>query len=413
MREQELKKEKEHLKGFAPEVAWITRYGTQSLKNDYAIRPTSEIIVNWYLKNSLLKSTKQLPLKISQWANVLRWEGDSSFPFVRTREFLWQEGHSSFKTQAEALQETEQIMDIYSKLYRELLAVPFIRGIKSKKETFAGALQTKTLECLISPVGKAIQACTAHHLGQNFSRMFQLSLEGLEGEFPYQNSWGITTRAIGVALMVHSDNVGVVLPPSIAPVQVSIIPCGFKRAENDLHAKIIQKCKQLHAEFTEIGIRSEVDDASEETPGFKFNKQEFNGIPLRIEIGPNELPPNALLTASKRTELKRIKIKSPIQVPQVLQEIQLEIYQKACKELATLVEGPAENLQDLQSIVSEKKHFALFEWCEQEHCEEAIGERVKGKIICIPNDYQTRNSNRKCLICKKEATVTGLFGNSF
>lgn len=415
IRPEALQREKEHLQGFAGEVAWITRFGAQPLNTDFAIRPTSETIVNWYLQHSLLKSPKQLPLKISQWANVLRWEAKSCLPFVRSREFLWQEGHSSFATQAEAEAETEQMIGIYAKVYSELLAVPLISGIKSKKETFAGAVQTRTLECLVPAAGKAIQACTAHHLGQNFSRMFNLSLEGLECEFPFQNSWGITTRAIGVALMVHSDNVGIVLPPAVAPIQVSIIPCGLKSANaanSIFNAQIMHKCNQMHALLTEIGVRSEVDDAEEETAGFKFNKQEFNGIPLRIEVGPKELHESAPLTVCKRTELTRTQIQSIQEVPEMLQQIQREIYNRASRELSTLIEGPATSFEELESIVVLKKHFALFHWCQKQECEEAISQRVKGKVICIPIEQQ-QESNRKCLNCQQEASVTALFGNSF
>ncbi|KRH92979.1 Prolyl-tRNA synthetase, partial [Pseudoloma neurophilia] len=276
---QSMDKEKDFIESFAPELAWITKCGENDIE-PVAIRPTSEAVMYPYFKKWLF-SHRDLPMKLNQWCNVLRWEVKSTLPFIRGREFLWQEGHSSFYKKDEAEKEVLDILHLYKKIYEEFLAVPVIEGRKTENEKFGGADYTTTIETIINANGKSIQAATSHHLGQNFSKIYDISINNEQNEtsYIYQNSWGLTTRCIGICIMVHSDNIGLVLPPQIAKWQVVIVPCG--KQTDELNEYIARIEKDLQSK----DIRVLTDNKANVQPGYKFNHWELKGIPLRLEIG--------------------------------------------------------------------------------------------------------------------------------
>lgn len=272
-----LQREKDHIEGFAPEVAWVTKSGETELAEPIAIRPTSETIM-YPAYAKWIQSKRDLPLKLNQWCNVVRWEFKHPMPFIRTREFLWQEGHSAFYTKAEADTEVLQILELYRRIYEEMLAVPVIKGKKTEKEKFAGGLYTTTIEAFIPETGRGVQGATSHCLGQNFSKMFKIQVEDEGGEhsLAWQNSWGITTRTLGVMVMVHSDDKGLVLPPRVANVQVVIVPCGItSKTTAEDQQKLLSKAKELHTLLKDSHIRAVLDDRDNYSPGWKFNDWEL------------------------------------------------------------------------------------------------------------------------------------------
>ena len=286
-----LEKEKDHVEGFAPEVAWVTKSGNTDLPEPIAIRPTSETIM-YPAYAKWVQSHRDLPLKYNQWCNVIRWEFKHPTPFLRTREFLWQEGHTAFYTQAEADAEVLDILDLYRRVYEDLLAVPVIKGKKSEHERFPGALYTTTVEAFIPASGRAIQGATSHCLGQNFAKMFKIQVEGenKEKSYVWQNSWGITTRTIGVMIMTHGDDKGLILPPRVASTQVVIIPCGITAKSTEVQKQaIMEACEALEKQLVAADVRAKKDVRDNYTPGWKFNDWELRGIPIRIEIGPKDL----------------------------------------------------------------------------------------------------------------------------
>eukprot|EP01098_Paradermamoeba_levis_P016640 TRINITY_DN907_c0_g1_i2.p1 TRINITY_DN907_c0_g1~~TRINITY_DN907_c0_g1_i2.p1 ORF type:complete len:654 (-),score=231.40 TRINITY_DN907_c0_g1_i2:444-2405(-) len=282
-----LNKEKAHIEGFAAEVAWVTKSGDQDLARPVAIRPTSETIM-YPAYAEWIKSHRDLPLKINQWNNVVRWEFKHPVPFLRSREFLWQEGHSAFATKDEADKEVLEILDLYRQVYEDILAIPVIKGFKSEHEKFAGGLYTTTCEAFIPTNGRGIQGATSHCLGQNFSKMFDITFEDAsrftEPQFVWQNSWGITTRTIGVTIMVHGDDKGLILPPKAAPLQVVLVPINKKDADQKL---LVDRGNQIIKELAAAGVRGHMDDRDTYNPGWKFNRWELKGVPVRIELGHN------------------------------------------------------------------------------------------------------------------------------
>eukprot|EP01087_Luapelamoeba_hula_P024161 TRINITY_DN909_c0_g1_i2.p1 TRINITY_DN909_c0_g1~~TRINITY_DN909_c0_g1_i2.p1 ORF type:complete len:512 (-),score=95.45 TRINITY_DN909_c0_g1_i2:663-2198(-) len=281
-----LEREQDHIAGFAAEVAWVTQSGQSDLDIPVAIRPTSETIM-YPAYAKWIRSHRDLPLKLNQWANVVRWEFKHPVPFLRSREFLWQEGHSAFATLDEAAVEVRQILELYRRVYEELMAVPVVAGKKSEGEKFAGGYYTTTVEAFIPQNGRGIQGATSHCLGQNFSKMFNINFENEGGDrvFAWQNSWGLTTRTLGVLIMVHGDDRGLVLPPRVAPIQVVIVPVYKSDTSNDALDK---RGAEIVDELTAAGVRAHYDDRKY-NPGWKYNHWELRGVPLRIDIGPNDL----------------------------------------------------------------------------------------------------------------------------
>ncbi|MCK5613285.1 proline--tRNA ligase [Candidatus Pacearchaeota archaeon] len=396
-------KEAEHAKGFSPEVAWIDK----SLTGDgerLAIRPTSETIM-YDSYSGWIRSYKDLPLKINQWCNVVRWETKATRLFLRSREFLWQEGHCVYETEKECDKETVWYINEYKKLCEDLLAMPVIVGKKTEKEKFAGAKYTLTIEAFM-PDGKALQSGTSHNLGQGFAKAFDINFEGKDGKshLPWQNSWGLSTRLIGGMVMTHSDNKGLVLPPKVAKNKVVIIPILIKGKEE----KVLKKAKEIEKSLEKYNVI--LDDDKDYSPGFKFNKYELEGIPLRIEIGPRDLEKNQIIMARRDTSEKQdVKIKDIEKtIEETLELMQKEMFKKAKKELKSKIIKTTD-IKELKKIVNDKK-IALTPFCGKINCEEKIKDETGASSRCFVDDKETKE---KCIKCGKEKAKWIYFSKSY
>ena len=395
-----LKKESELVEGFAPEVAWVTIGGSKELEERHCIRPTSETMFCDYYKDHV-SSYRDLPKLYNQWCNVLRWEKETR-PFLRSREFLWQEGHTIHANKEEAIKETDQMMEVYKWFHHDILAIPSITGRKTEKEKFAGAEYTLTNEALMYN-GVALQAGTSHYFGQKFSKAYDVKFLNKENkqEYVYQTSWGTTTRMIGGLIMVHSDDYGLVLPPRIAPTQVIIIPIGTSE-------EVLNLVEKYELELQKSGI-SVKKDLSEKSPGFKFAEAEVNGIPIRIEIGERDLKDNKITfvrrdTREKIVENKDIEIVS--YVKDLLEIIQKDMYNRAVERRDKLTFS-AHNLEDMERILNTQPGFIHADWCGSPECELRIKE-IKGcKSRCITDEPLI---DGKCVCCGKEAKHHVIWG---
>lgn len=425
-----LEKEKSHIADFAPEVAWVTRSGTTELAEPIAIRPTSETVMYpSYAK--WVQSHRDLPIKLNQWCNVVRWEFKHPQPFLRTREFLWQEGHSAFDNYEEAEKEVYYILDLYEKVYHDLLAVPVIKGRKTEKEKFAGGDFTTTVEAYIAASGRGIQAATSHHLGQNFSKMFDISFENqetCEKEYAYQNSWGLTTRSIGIIVMVHGDNKGLVLPPRVAPLQVVIIPCGITSQLDATDKKnLMSKCEELASQLKESKIRASVDLRDNYSPGWKFNHWELKGVPVRVELGPRDILKGEAVLFRRDNGTKSIAKLSGLNesLKLLLDDIHQHMFSKAKKEMDSNT-STCHDFDDLCKILDQRK-IILAPFCGEMSCEENIkklssrdaqvdkaGPAMGAKSLCIPFQ-QPPGKLVKCIgpDCKSSPKYFTLFGRSY
>merc|ERR1719193_2511407 len=407
-----LEKEKTHIADFAPEVAWVTRSGSSDLAEPIAVRPTSETVM-YPAYAKWIQSHRDLPLRLNQWNNVVRWEFKHPTPFLRTREFLWQEGHTAFATRKEAEKEVYFILDLYAQVYEDLLAIPVIRGRKTEKEKFAGGDFTTTVEAYIPAAGRAIQGATSHHLGQNFSKMFEILFESTNGEkeFAHQNSWGLTTRTIGVMTMIHGDNQGLVLPPRIANVQVVVVPCGvtasMKEAEKTtLHAA----CDKFVERMRKAGIRVRGDLRENVSPGWKFNHWELKGVPIRVELGPKDLANNQFVAVRRDTgeKLHLPDTKLERDVEDILEDIQNNLFQRAKKAMDDHVKV----LEDWQAFCNALENKCLIKapFCGDIPCEEQIKKEsardvvveegapaMGAKSLCIPFEQPKRLAKRLCI----------------
>lgn len=400
-------KEKNHVKGFAPEVAWVTHGGDTKLNERLAIRPTSETIM-YDAYSKWIRSHRDLPLKINQWCNIVRWEFKHPTPFLRTREFLWQEGHTVFATKKEADAEVTDILkNVYDKTYKELLALPTILGKKSEDEKFAGAEYSKSAE-LFLPNGKAIQGCTSHYLGQNFAKAFDITFldENGKKQYPHQNSWGFTTRSIGIMIMMHSDNKGLVLPPRVAETKAVIVPIIFENTKKEL----LKKCKEIK-ESLDISVH--FDDREEQSPGWKYNEWEMKGIPLRIEFGPKDMEKGHAVVVRRDTGKKEfVKLEDlNSRTKELLEEIHDNLYNNALKILKDAKSNATEWDDFLEKIKSKKLVSAPF--CNEPDCEKDIKEKTVGaKSINIPFNAKLKEGS-KCIACGKKAKVQANFSKSY
>ncbi|XP_078050630.1 glutamyl-prolyl-tRNA synthetase isoform X2 [Augochlora pura] len=432
-----LEKEKTHIADFAPEVAWVTKCGESDLAEPIAIRPTSETIM-YPAYAKWLRSDSELPLKLNQWNNVVRWEFKDPKPFLRTREFLWQEGHSAFATKAEADEEVLIILDLYARVYEDLLAVPVVKGRKTEKEKFAGGDYTTTVEAFISTSGRAIQGATSHHLGQNFSKMFNIQVEGAteadEKSFVYQNSWGLTTRTIGVMIMVHGDDKGLVLPPNVACIQAVIVPCGITaNTTSEQRENLFTECNKLLDELSKVKtLRVKSDYRNNRTPGWKFNHWELKGVPVRIELGPKDLEKDQV-TLVRRDTGKKIVAKRPTilsALDSLLTDIQSSMLEKARKNLNEHIKR-VENWNDF-CVELNKKNLLLSPFCGEPSCEdnikassardnteEELGALSMGaKSLCIPFEQPVSSdvlAKQTCIYpsCQTKPKFYTLFGRSY
>jgi prolyl-tRNA synthetase family I len=403
-----LKKEQDHVEGFTPEVAWVTMAGNTPLQEKLAIRPTSETIMyDSYAK--WIRSHKDLPLKLNQWCNIVRWEFKHPTPFLRTREFLWQEGHTVFSNAKDAEQEVLDIVLIYAKLFEELYAVPVLVGKKSEGEKFAGANYTDSIEALL-PNGRAVQSGTSHFLGQNFSKAFGISFlnEKGEREYGYQNSWGFSTRSLGVLFGVHGDDKGLVLPPRVAPTQVVIVPILFS-TKPELNEKVMALASKVKDELSELRVL--FDDDADSSPGYKFNYWELKGVPLRIEIGPKDVDNKSVVFVRRDTgEKKSVQVHDVRAIAKsTLEYIQANLLSNAKKFLDDHI-VKAKSTDDLKRAVDDGM-FAFVPWCGSKECEARVKEECGAKSLNIP--FSQPENKGDCFCCGEKAEVLVYFGKSY
>ena len=404
-------REAEHVEGFAPEVAWIERKNDNEEK--LGIRPTSETIMyDSYAR--WIRSWRDLPLRINQWANIVRWEVSDVKLFLRSREFLWQEGHCVYETEEECDKETMMMLNEYVKMGEELLALPSIPGLKSEKEKFAGAKYTTTFE-MFMPDGKALQSGTSHNLGQGFAKGFGIHFKGRDEKehTPWQSSWGVSTRLLGALIMVHSDNKGLVLPPRIAPLKLVIIPITIKK-NPEASEKVLEKAKELVKSFEDSGIEIELDDREEYSPGFKFSDWELKGVPLRLELGPRDLENNSCIIV-KRNDGKKITIdldEVMTKVPELLEEIHNEMFSKA-KQFLEDHEVETNNYEEMKKVISEG-NYVLAPHCGSIECEDDIKADTSGITTrCRPQNKDSVKEGDLCIRCGKPAKYKIIFARNY
>lgn len=396
-------KEKEHVEGFAPECLVATKGGTNDLDDKLIIRPTSEtLFCEHYSK--IIKSYRDLPKRYNQWCSVVRWE-KTTRPFLRGSEFLWQEGHTMYETSEDARRDALRILEIYDSLGRDILAVPFVKGMKTDKEKFAGALETYSIEALM-PDGKALQSGTTHYFGNGFAKAFGIQFQSKTGalENPYQTSWGASTRLIGSLIMVHGDDNGLVLPPKVAPIQVVIIPVAQKVNG------VLAKANEYYSLLKNAGVRVKLDD-SDHTPGWKYAEYEMKGVPLRLEVGPRDIASGVVVLAKRNTG-EKITVKEDEVVETInklLETIHQEMYQKAFKYLLEHT-TTVHNLDELKAAL-DKGGYAKMMWCGEQACEDKVKELYQATARCIPFDQMPFDDT--CPVCGKSAKKVVFFAKAY
>jgi prolyl-tRNA synthetase len=435
-----LTSEKDHIEGFEPEVAWVTRAGKKPLKEPIAVRPTSETVM-YPAYAKWIRSHRDLPLKLNQWCNVVRWEFKHPTPFLRSREFLWQEGHTAFATLEEAGAEVLQILDLYGRVYEDLLAVPVIKGKKTEKEKFPGGYYTTTVECFIPTAGRGIQAATSHCLGQNFAKMFGLTFEDHNGDkqLPWQNSWGLTTRSIGIMILTHGDNNGLILPPRVAPIQVVLVPILFK--DVTVNNNLLARAKEIIAELNAVGVRAHLDDRDNYNPGFKYNHWELKGVPIRLEFGPKDFENKSIVAVRRDT-----KAKEPLNWATLstrIREILDDIHNSLLSKARTLRDERLAKITKWEEFIPalDAKKMVLAPWCQETECEDKVKEKTtpvkkdnkpepkpndnnqdeefepalsgSAKSLCMPFDQPKMEEGTCCFQCGKPAKVYCLWGRSY
>jgi len=404
-----LKKEAEHFAGFTPEVAWISQGGDTELEEKVAVRPTSETIM-YATFAKWIRSWRDLPVKINQWCNIVRWETKSTRLFLRTREFLWQEGHTAHATQEQAEEEVLYALSEYRNIMENYLAIPVIPGKKSDSEKFAGALYTTTLEAMM-PDGKALQMGTSHNLGQNFAKVFDVKYigEDKQDHLVWQTSWGISTRLLGAMVMVHGDDKGLVIPPKVAPTQVVIVPILFKSAEVEA---IIAKAKEIAETLKAKGFTVILDDRQEYTPGWKFNQWELKGVPVRVEIGPRDLKQGQVVMVRRDTGQKNPVKEAdiPAAAEMLLDEIQKNLFAKA-KAFMQQNTYTVQTYDEFKRVLCEKGGFLKASWCGSSDCEAKIKEETGATIRVLPFDKEETKSG--CVHCGEPAKDIVYFARSY
>jgi len=402
-----LSKEAEHVKGFAPEVAWVTEAGDTKLNERLAIRPTSETII-YPSYSKWIRSWKNLPLKYNQWVNVVRWEFNNPVLFFRTREFLFNEGHTVFATEKEALAEGPQIRKAYEKVVEEFMALPGIYGRKTNKEKFAGAVFTEKIHYMLSN-SRVIEGPCFHHDGQNFARAYDIKFLDKNGkeEYAWQNTWAISTRMLGAMFAVHSDDKGLVIPPKLAENKIVIVPILFDKTKEKV-LKLAEKIKKELNSFSPI-----LDEREDFSPGRKFSEWELKGIPLRIEIGPKDLEKNQV-TIVKRNDSKKLEIKINSlkkEIPKLLEQIQAELYANAKKLLNSNTEK-TENKKQMIQLIKDKK-MVLVPMCSSEKCENVLKDETGGAKTLFIDPKGSSVKNSKCIICNKPAEYWVYVGKTY
>ena len=398
-----LQKEKDHVDGFAPEVAWVTHGGESKLTERLCVRPTSEVLFCEHYANEI-ESHRDLPKLYNQWCSVVRWE-KTTRPFLRTLEFLWQEGHTAHATYEEAQEETLKMLNVYEEFCQNVLAIPVIKGEKTEKEKFAGAEKTYTIESLMHD-GKALQSGTSHNFGNGFAKAFDIQYTDKDNklQYVYQTSWGVTTRLIGAVIMVHGDNRGLVLPPAISPVQVMIIPIAQHKED------VLEKADQLREEISKIA-RVKIDD-SDKSPGWKFSEHEMKGVPVRVEIGPRDIKANQAVLVRRDTGDKTTVSMDNLakEIEGLLETIQKEMLEKAKqhREDNTFI---ATSMEEFEKILDETPGFIRAMWCGNEECEDQIKDNTGATSRCMP--FKQESVSETCICCGKPAETLVYWGRAY
>ena len=399
-----LQKEKDHVEGFAPEVAWVTMGGEEKLEERLCVRPTSEtLFCDHYAR--VIHSWRDLPKLYNQWCSVVRWE-KTTRPFLRSVEFHWQEGHTMHETAEEAKAETEQMLNVYADFCEQALAIPVIKGRKTDKEKFAGAEATYTIEALMHD-GKALQSGTSHYFGDGFARAFNITFQGRDNtpQYPHQTSWGMSTRIIGGIIMTHGDNSGLVLPPAVAPIQVIILPIAQHKPG------VLDKAYELRDRLKKAGIRVKVDD-SDQTPGWKFAQYEMKGVPLRLEIGPKDMEKDQCVLV-RRTDREKVFTALENLEDAVKEQLKIvcdQMYQKALERRENMTYAAA-SLEELKEIADTKPGFIKAMWCGDQACEEKLKEVAGVSSRCMP--FEQEHLGDTCVCCGKPAKTMVYWGKAY
>jgi prolyl-tRNA synthetase len=405
-----LEKEKEHVEGFSPELAVVTIGGGETLEEPLVVRPTSETIIG-YMYAKWIKSWRDLPVLINQWANVMRWEMRTKL-FLRTAEFYWQEGHTAHATEAEAREETLRMLDVYEDFAVNEGAVPVIKGIKSETEKFAGAVMSTTIEAMMQDT-RALQSGTSHYLGQNFAKAFEIQFtnKNNELEYCYTTSWGLSTRFIGAIIMTHGDDQGLIMPPRLAPVQVVMVPIYKSDAEK---AAVMPVADRIFSELKTAGIRVKMDDREEVTPGFKFNDWEMRGVPLRMEVGPKDVEKGSVALARRdkpgregKSFVSQENLTATVQ--EMLVTIQAALLERAIAMRDSNIHDP-KDYAELKQVV--QRGWAFSYWCESKECEARVKEDTKATTRCIPLEGQPEQPG-ECIVCGGKAERKVIFAKAY
>ncbi|MVO99120.1 proline--tRNA ligase [Paenibacillus lutrae] len=400
-------KEKEHVEGFNPELPWVTEAGGEKLEERLAIRPTSETMIG-HMYAEWINSYRDLPLLINQWANVVRWE-KRTLPFLRTSEFLWQEGHTAHEDEEDARRETMQMLDIYRDFAENFLAMPVIMGQKTPSEKFAGAVDTFSIEAMMKD-GKAVQAGTSHYLGTNFAVAFDIKFLNRENQhqFVHTTSWGVSTRLIGATIMVHGDDRGLALPPKVAPTQVIMIPIGPPKTRE----QVVARTDELFAELKGAGVRVRVDDRPDQSPGWKFNEYEMRGVPIRVELGPRDMEKGQVVLVSRISGEKKVVLQENFveEVKQLLEQIHQDMFNRAKQHLDDHMFA-VDTLDEFKQELEVKRGFALAGWCGSAACEAQVKEEAGATSRNIP--FAPEQTKPTCLVCGEAAKHTVVFGKSY
>lgn len=400
-------KEKEHVEGFNPELPWVTEAAGEKLEERLAIRPTSETMIG-HMYEKWIQSYRDLPVLINQWANVVRWE-KRTLPFLRTSEFLWQEGHTAHENEQEAREETMQMLEIYRDFVENYLAIPVIVGQKTPSEKFAGAVDTYSIEAMMKD-GRAVQAGTSHYLGTNFAVAFNIQYLNRDNvqEFVHTTSWGVSTRLIGSLIMVHGDDRGLALPPKVAPKQVMIIPIGPPKTRD----AVVGRADELFAQLKKAGIRVGMDDRADVRPGWKFNEYEMRGVPVRLEIGPRDMENGVCVLVSRISGEKKVVQQDNLveEVQAMLEQVHNEMYERA-KAFREEHFYSVDTLDEMKASIEEKRGFTLAGWCGSEACEKHVKDETGATSRNIPFEPATKKS--KCLVCGEEAQHTVIFARAY
>ena len=398
-----LQREKDHVEGFAPEVAWVTHGGSEKLSERLCVRPTSETLFCEHWKNTL-HSYRELPLLYNQWCSVVRWE-KTTRPFLRTSEFWWQEGHTLHETPEEAMHETEHQLDVYARLCEEFLAIPVIKGRKTDKEKFAGAERTYTIEAMMHD-GKALQSGTSHYFGDGFARAFDITFQGRDNkqQHPYQTSWGLSTRIIGAIIMTHGDDNGLVLPPAIAPYQAVIVPVAQHKPG------VLEKAQELKETVASV-CRVKLDD-SDNSPGWKFAQYEMKGVPLRIELGPKDIEQNQCVVVTRHDRQKHFIPLDELaaRLPDLLEEVRSGMYKIALENRENRT-FDATTMDEVLRLSAEKNGFIRTMWCGDLECEMAMKEKAGLTSRCMP--FEQEHLSDVCPVCGKPAKQMVIWGKAY